>query len=115
MSADNGIYILETEGPEFRVAHLQAVENVDWDESKGKQTDNPDVQIKNAREMWANSKVFYSKDAALSEAAQILKDLSKNGFPCEYGISFVEIPRVFHKTYNMTILVQLMELGNQKI
>lgn len=28
MSADNGIYILRTDGPEFRVAHAQAIDQV---------------------------------------------------------------------------------------
>lgn len=28
MSADNGIYILQTEGPEFRVGHHQAIDNI---------------------------------------------------------------------------------------
>lgn len=28
MSADNGIYILQTEGPEFRVGYHQAIDNI---------------------------------------------------------------------------------------
>jgi hypothetical protein len=28
MSADNGIYVLETSGPEFRVAYSQAIDNI---------------------------------------------------------------------------------------
>ena len=28
MSADNGIYILQTAGPEFRVGHHQAIDNI---------------------------------------------------------------------------------------
>lgn len=36
MSADNGVYILQTKGPEFRVAHAQAIDNVfgEWDVEK---------------------------------------------------------------------------------
>lgn len=30
ISADNGIYILKTKGPEWRVAHLQAIDNIYW-------------------------------------------------------------------------------------
>ena len=42
MSSDNGICILQTKGPEFRVAHLQAVENIyySWDGNSG-QIPNP--------------------------------------------------------------------------
>lgn len=28
MSADNGIYVLETSGPEYRVAYSQAIDNI---------------------------------------------------------------------------------------
>ena len=63
MSADNGIYILKTQGycsihdgydehsSEFRIAHLQAVENVNWDHDGNDYTDDPDVMIHNARQM----------------------------------------------------------------
>ena len=42
MSADNGTYVLQTAGPEFRVAHLQNIEMIygEWDEGKGKWTPN---------------------------------------------------------------------------
>lgn len=28
MSSDNGIYILETDGPEYRIAYAQAIDNI---------------------------------------------------------------------------------------
>ena len=31
MSADNGIYILETSGPEFRVVECSAIDNITYD------------------------------------------------------------------------------------
>jgi len=40
MSADNGIYILETLGSEFRVAHLQAIENIYWDDDSNSEVVN---------------------------------------------------------------------------
>jgi hypothetical protein len=91
MSADNGIYILKTEGPEYRVAHLQAVENVNWDHSKNDYTDDPDVMIQNAREMWSPCQPFNSEAEALKIASHMLQ----REFICEYGICSIEIPRVF--------------------
>jgi hypothetical protein len=40
MSADDGIYILQTLGPEFRVVHTQAIENIYWHPTC---CDNPDI------------------------------------------------------------------------
>jgi len=122
VSADNGIYILETEGPEFRVAHLMAVENINFDENapepmqppgnnsiyeyrpedaahcawqeanqKRYDSQDPDVLIKNAREMWAGSPVFTSKSFAFMYADEI----SKKYTILEYGISTIKIPRKF--------------------
>ncbi|SRR5258706_5387104 len=136
MSADNGIYILETlvkgdgrkfDLHEYRVRELQAIENVEYDQSiailqptgeyhsvhefrpEDKEhcayqkayrnkyhSDNPDVQITNARKMWKNCTVFNDKEAALMEAARLLDQSTKDcGFEPEYGISFIRIARVF--------------------
>ena len=91
MSADNGIYILKTEGPEYRIAHLQAVENVNWDHDSNNYTDDPDVMIHNARQMWSPCEIFFEESLALIYAAKLLRRESI----CEYGICFIEIPRVF--------------------
>jgi hypothetical protein len=94
MSADNGLYILVTpkgKGFEYRVAHLQAVENYGWDDELGCSTDNPDVHIKNAREMWGDSLVHTDITNAY-ECARIL--LSSIGWT-EYGICEINIPREF--------------------
>jgi hypothetical protein len=127
MSADNGIYILETPtsdgGLEYRVAHLQAVENVEWsrcsihgsDLQRGNEqiykegnwvqrypnpcpecltvrgySDDPDIHIANAREMWLGD-ALSSRAVALEHAADMLERLAI----CEYGISFIKIPRKF--------------------
>ena len=89
MGADNGIYILQTNGPEFRVSELQAIENVYWDDEK--ESDDPDVWIKNAREMWAYASVFTDEGEALKEAMRHLESMCI----CEYGISKIKIPRRF--------------------
>lgn len=141
MSADNGIYILETPkdaapgepidsyGFEYRVRELMAVENLYFDESalahyhslseKAKHSvrdfrpddkehvafqeahsaafssNNPDVQIANARVMWKGCTVFNSKEEALAEASRQEEAQYKHGFILEYGISFIRIDRVF--------------------
>ena len=108
MSADNGIYILQTlkgNGFEFRVAHLQAVENYQWDDNKqnpdkdyvGDYTDDADVQIKNARQMWKGCEVFIDRDAAWKKAEEIYDEIMKDDF-CpilEYGIQIIYIAREF--------------------
>jgi len=94
MSADNGIYILTTlkdDSIEYRVAHLQAVDNIYWDDKIKKETFDDDVMIKNAREMWIDFKYFKSKKKAIDYA---IKLHDKIGY-VEYGISFIEIDREF--------------------
>src|SRR5262245_59484398 len=96
MSADNGIYILWTPTAlpdvyEFRPRHLQAVENVDWDDSIHEYTTDEEIRIKNAREMWKEAPVFTSRLEALDVAADMLAEQPI----CEYGISFVHINRPF--------------------
>jgi len=112
MSADNGIYILTTKRKshdcqdclEYRVRELQAVENVDWDETKknperdypGDYTEDNDVRIKNAREMWAGCEVFNTESEALAEAKRIYDETMNSDFPVlEYGICFIHIDREF--------------------
>lgn len=90
MSADNGIYILETYGPEYRVAHLQAVENVQWDSENHCESDDPEVMIVNARRMWKNSEVFTIRLGALEKADKLANEIDT-----EYGITFVKIPKDF--------------------
>ena len=147
MSADNGIYILQTlkdsapgeptesYGFEYRVRELQAIDNLEYDENvpmpvnphnkddwhsssemlpedhpKYKEheeyrkanyakyaSNNPDVRIANAREMWKGCKVFYTKESAMEEASKIEQKITEGDF-CyflEYGISTIRINRVF--------------------
>jgi len=107
MSADNGVYILETpartgfpgpENKEYRVRELQAIDNIGWDPNKlnsrgtkGDETDDPDVMILNARRMWAGCKAYMDKGEALKIAAEVLDSC----WICEYGIRFIQIDRVF--------------------
>jgi hypothetical protein len=96
MSADNGIYILKTDcddGHEYRVAHLQAVENYLWDNARECESDNPDIHIANARKMWDDSDVYSSEGEALKRAVEIEEKLDL--WVLEYGISQIRIPRKF--------------------
>jgi hypothetical protein len=108
MSADNGIYILQTlrrRGAvpggeyEYRVAHLQGVENYLWDSKrygKGGYSKNPDVWIKNARKMWRGCTVYVDRDEAFAEATRIYDEIMKDDFPIvEYGICEIVIDRLF--------------------
>jgi hypothetical protein len=100
MSADNGIYILVTpkfegavsqEDMECRVKHLQAVENISWDRSKSRGTDNEDVIIINAREMWNGCKPLTVAEAH-TDAFRQYEELDI----CEYGVSTIKVNRVFN-------------------
>ena len=106
VSADNGVYILRTRkgtGFEYRVRELQAVENVDWDHNKwndeykrlGNYTDDDDVRIMNAREMWANVPVFALEDEAFDEAKRLYDETMADYGILEYGVAFIEIDREF--------------------
>jgi len=97
MSADNGIYILSTPrkrgpGREYRVAHLQAVENMEYDWNTNKLTADKRVWIVNAREMWEGAKVYLVKGDALNAAAAMYDEIMESECPIvEYGIRFVEV------------------------
>lgn len=94
MSSDNTVAILKTpkgNNFEYRVAHQMAIENYQWDDAKGDYTDDPQVQIKNAREMWRDCPVFTTSDDALIEAKAIYDQVVWT----EYGISFIIIDAEF--------------------
>jgi hypothetical protein len=109
MSADNGIYVLETDGPEYRVRDIQAIENMYWGrcsihgsdmhfgnmvrngvkdedcaECRGAtpETATPEMVLENAREMYKGCQVFTDKGKAYEYAVQ----LYETSEICEYGI-----------------------------
>lgn len=95
MSADNGIYVLETNTEtagvtEFRVSHLQAIDNIAWDCLKHECTDDEDVRIFNARRMWTGP-VYKNREDAMKYA----QELSGEFDILEYGISSIRINRDF--------------------
>lgn len=103
MSADNGVYILQTvrtrrESPErpgrytkcephhvYRVAHTQAVDNFEY-----YQENEPHNLGAYMQQVWGNSPVFESHEKALLHASGIAKEVTDSGFPLEYGVSTIE-------------------------
>lgn len=76
MSADNGIYILPSPNGdklEYRVAHCQAIENVDYD---------PMYEVL----LFSKSPVYGSQQ----EAAAVAIEMSKNYDILEYGVALLE-------------------------
>ena len=91
MSADNGIYILETIG-EYRVQHLQGVDNLWWDDEEEDYVNHITECVKdNAREMWGDAPTFTNKQDVLVYATELAEQ-----YPIlEYGISFIQLDIVF--------------------
>lgn len=85
MSADNGIYILHTEDG-YRVAHLQAIENLFWNKGKVENTPQNNALIR----MFGDKEPFDNKAAALLKA----KELEESYYFTEYGIQFLEFPNI---------------------
>lgn len=102
MSADNGIYILVspeldngffTGNNEYRVAHCQAIENV----NTGQRTyNNTDIALYYEVLLFGNSEIFKSKSDALKKAEEIYNKIMESDFPIiEYGIQFIYINHPF--------------------
>lgn len=69
MSADNGVYILQTKGPEFRVTYAQAIDNIfgKLNDQEVRWEGNPD-QIKN---YFGKCPVFDNREDAMNCAKAI--------------------------------------------
>lgn len=92
MSADNGVYILQTEGPEFRVAYHQ---NIDAIYGKfNDETGHWDGDNEKILEYFQGAPVFGNLENALDEAEEI----SHNYDYLEYGICVIADFK--HKAFN---------------
>lgn len=80
MSADNGIYILVTKGPEYRVIHTQSIDDIYWDAPIG------DWNEGIIKDRFDNAEVFNTEKAAWEEADEMAKSYDI----LEYGISMIE-------------------------
>jgi len=83
MSADNGTYILQTYGPEFRVVHTQAIDNIygSFVEESMRHLPNPQAIV----ETFALSRVFNN----LEEAWDFALDLEEQAEYSEYGACLI--------------------------
>ena len=93
MSADNGIYILKTKD-QYRVAHLQAIDNVSWSIIDGNWQNEKETRGKcvptRVIEMWGKCK--YTRDENVS--FKIAHKWASSLPICEYGVNVI--------TYNKT-------------
>lgn len=97
MSADNGIYILETprnnskgEAKEYRVIEAQAIDNLSFEIPDGL-----DVNPKALIIYFGNSFVYDNKIEALERAVRIEDEYFDHGVILEYGISFIRLSHPF--------------------
>jgi hypothetical protein len=72
MSQDNGVYVLQTYGPEFRVTYAQAIDNVfgKFDDETLHWTGNVEMM----RKYFGESQVFQNLEEALDFAEQLSYD-----------------------------------------
>jgi hypothetical protein len=85
MSADNGIYILQSKDG-FRIAHAQAIENIYWNFEKKELTD--EINPKILYDYFHKSPVFKTVEEVTKEAIRIYEEIIQDDF-CpivEYGI-----------------------------
>jgi len=83
MSADNGIYILETSGPEYRVAYAQAIDNITYHPDR---SDSQGWNEKQVRLYFSDSEVFNTEEEAFAEAQKIADEWERGSGWLEYGI-----------------------------
>ena len=87
MSADNGIYILQSKDG-WRVIEAQAIDNLWWDDyyKEIRTVLNPDMLL----EYFGKCEVLKTKEEAMILATELYEEIMNSDFPiCEYGISFI--------------------------
>lgn len=102
MSADNGIYILETKD-QYRVAHLQAIDNIYWSHINGRWDRPVPTRLVEA---WGDLKFVRNKVKALELAYKWAARLTV----CEYGVYII----TYNKTWKETLL-DAKKYANQEI
>lgn len=86
MSADNGIYILQCKD-QYRVRHLQAVEDLWWSEHLRQQQN--DIVPLQAIRLFGQEKYTRDFRTAMFIAGLLLKKTPV----CEYGIQIIKVPK----------------------
>lgn len=96
MSADNGIYILESlaldgKSSEYRVTHGQAIENLYWwdmyDGTARFGVEKEEMNPESIKDYFGKSVILHNRIDALKEADRLLQEI---GGWAEYGIQFLE-------------------------
>ena len=102
MSADNGIYILETlapnnDGKEYRVVHAQAIENIFYFDPERGYTQGDEGDDMELVLYFGGSEVFYNEEAAWNKAREIADEIENDdwGGYLEYGMSAIRLNKVF--------------------
>ena len=85
MSADNGIYILQTKDG-FRVMCTQAIDNIYW------QADETGFNLRELYKFFHHAKLFKFKEAALKEACTQYEEIINEYGICPIDASSVEFP-----------------------
>jgi hypothetical protein len=83
MSADNGVFVLQTEGPEFRVAYAGAIDNIYGSFSDDTLRWKGDMD--RMMDVFGSSKVFNNLEEALDEAEKMSYDHEY----LEYGVCLI--------------------------
>ncbi len=83
MSSDDGVYILQTKGPEFRVAHAQGIDQIygEFSDESYQWQGDPEMMM----DYFQNAPMFSSLEEALDKAA----DMSYDYEYLEYGICVI--------------------------
>ena len=95
MPVNDSICILETgtDVRQYRIAHLVDVKACWWDRKRECHTDDPDVIIENARDMWGSCFAY----STLELAAVVAVKLAEKHPDLGHDVVFISIPREFEK------------------
>lgn len=83
MSSDNGVYVLQTKGPQFRIAHMQNVTALFEEYNVADKTWTPNILT--IVEVYATSAVYESLDEAWDAASNMEDDIGWT----EYGTNLI--------------------------
>ena len=95
MSADNGIYILQTMGKqggfEYRVSHCQNIEDIHWNDKQHCHMSGY-LNSEIVQQRFGHSKVYTDKQSALNKAHEIYDEIMQDDFcqVVEYGIQILD-------------------------
>lgn len=83
----DGVYILETEGPEFRVAQIEDISKLCFNDSTKIYSTDPTLHLQNARGFWKGAPVFLTKESALKYSAKLQQEIKSNKAPQQIKLS----------------------------